>query len=283
MLRELDLELNQHIQPFRPVVADLDLDGSLEIAAGHRVFDSNGDVLFEAAVEPNWNGSQHQVQVVQADADPEAEVLFHGHNEVWVSMLHDTDGSVLSWYEESNPSLGYATPCGGDIDGDGITEIVRPSSRVGWSAYELDGTQLWVTFVPNEMGLAGCTLGDIDGDGALEVLITGGGATILDALTGQGLINMVEVGYGLQWGGGALVDLDGDGSTEAIVGGNNYAHDNSTGGVIVLSHVGGAWAPGAPSWPTSSHTAGAFDAMAGCCCLRQDGGRTTLHIPECDT
>lgn len=157
---------------------------------------------------------------------------------------------------------GYSgQPCTGDLDGDGISEVVRPSSTFDFVAMELDGTMLWGVNHSNDLGTPGCTIADLDGDGTPEVLLSGGDASIVDGLTGQIRVGPIAIGYGLQWGGPALVDLNGDGSTEVVLGANNYVHQASNHGVLALSSTHRVWTGGAASWPTSSHTAGAFDAM----------------------
>lgn len=247
----------------RPRVADLEGDGTNEILVGRRVFEASGTLRFETALEaPPTFGLLSEV--VQADGDPEGEIWFYGERDtddnasVWA--VHDPDGTLL-FEGEAEWEFGTGAPCVADIDGDGITEVIRSSFDNWWVATELDGTEIWRRDPPFAVGSPGCTIADLDGDGGFEVILTGGVGAILDARTGVILVGPLEVGYGLQFGGAAVVDLDGNGSTEVILGGNDYVSPNDNHGVIALSHAGVGWTAGAPSWPTSTTNQGAFDAM----------------------
>ncbi|MGF1466149.1 MAG: hypothetical protein ACFCGT_08435 [Sandaracinaceae bacterium] len=126
----------------------------------------------------------------------------------------------------------------GDIDNDGVNEIVGIGVGSGTYAFEADGSLLWEAFYPTatERGLfrnrtigGAVTLADLEGDGTVEVVV---GRTVLEGATGA-----------LRFTGGALggskgnntflgpiacvADLDSDGQQEVIAGRTAYRPDGS--------------------------------------------------------
>ena len=102
-------------------VADLDGDGTLEIAAGIGVGDGANAYVFEhdGAIRPGW---------------PQ------------LSFANDGQKTLALERDPKSPTLGYAwgvfndNIAIGDIDGDGISEIVVPSDMAQICAYKPDGT-----------------------------------------------------------------------------------------------------------------------------------------------
>ncbi|MBX7078174.1 MAG: VCBS repeat-containing protein [Nannocystaceae bacterium] len=119
-------------------------------------------------------------------------------------------------------------PAVGDIDGDGIPEIVAatgpgfggPSALI---AFEHDGSVKWQnpTTISHSQGGA-ITLADLDNDGDVEismdrVLVDHQGNTITTLAETQVADNFTTV----------AADLDGDGDLEVVIGPNAYHHDGS--------------------------------------------------------
>ncbi|MEM7157714.1 MAG: FG-GAP-like repeat-containing protein [Myxococcota bacterium] len=116
------------------------------------------------------------------------------------------------------------TPALGDIDDDGVPEIITTTTLGNLIAFEHDGSVAWTS--PTTAGtveFAGPALADLDGDGRVEIMI--GGAVYDDM--GVQLWNSGDVaGPSI----GSLVtaaDLDGDGDLEVIHGTVAYHHDGS--------------------------------------------------------
>jgi hypothetical protein len=139
------------------------------------------------------------------------------------------DGTVLE------PTTNLAA---GDLDGDGVAEIVGIGTYTSSYAFRADGTLMWESPYPtvSERGdrrsrtISGAvSLADLEGDGTVEVII---GRTVLEGTTGH-----------LRWNGDALssrgtnsflgpiscvADLDGDGVQEVIAGRSAIRADGST-------------------------------------------------------
>ncbi len=126
----------------------------------------------------------------------------------------------------------------GDLDGDGVSEIVGIGTYTSSYAFRADGTIMWESPYPsivdrgdrwNRTIGGAVALADLEGDGTVEVII---GRTVLEGATGA-----------LRWNGDALssrgansilgpiscvADLDGDGIQEVIAGRSAIRADGTT-------------------------------------------------------
>ncbi|MCA9693874.1 MAG: VCBS repeat-containing protein, partial [Myxococcales bacterium] len=117
-------------------------------------------------------------------------------------------------FKFQGPVDGGITPALGDIDGDGLVEVIA-GGQGNLTAFNHDGTILWQS-TEGPTSLAAIALADIDNDGDVEILM---GASVLDH---EG--KLVWTGSGGKAGsivGGSATtaaDLDGDGSLEVVMG-----------------------------------------------------------------
>jgi len=127
------------------------------------------------------------------------------------------------------------TPAIGDIDGDGLPEIV--TSVVGGNpiAFEHDGTHKW-TSASNwpEVYSGALALADVDNDADVEILA---GNRLFDH---NGVLLVTVPAPAGNWSSSALADLDGDGDLEIVLGHAAFQH---TGQAVFISAV----QPGYPS------------------------------------
>jgi hypothetical protein len=127
----------------------------------------------------------------------------------------------------------FVQPAFGDIDNDGLPEVVAgdPSGRL--VAFEHDGTQKWLgdaAGYTQSFSSAQCVtvaLYDLDGDGSVEILA---GFEVFNA---QGKKLWGVPGNGLEWDGQywcttpTAADLDNDGKLEVLFGHTTYRADGS--------------------------------------------------------
>jgi hypothetical protein len=187
-----------------PAVADLDGDGSKEIIAARHsvlyVWDAQGEMAWRAAWSHNASDPQDHggsrmwaspvVGDLDSDGDLEIAVGSDADSSSGVNVaVYDHEGELLAgWPQHFGGAHEVRSITAGDLDGDGIYEIVvnKTSEGPATAVYELDGTmsegwpqvnhetcdppepaeQCWDFGGYNQnIGLA-----DMDGDGALDVV-----------------------------------------------------------------------------------------------------------------
>ncbi|MCA9705636.1 MAG: VCBS repeat-containing protein [Myxococcales bacterium] len=117
---------------------------------------------------------------------------------------------------------GNFTPALGDIDGDGLVEIVTLTPGGAFQAFEHDGTELW-TWTDGVIGTrSSVAIANIDNAGAPEILaaqyvVDASGATVFTAADG----------WSWSYSTTTAADLDGDQDLEVILARAAYHHDGS--------------------------------------------------------
>jgi uncharacterized repeat protein (TIGR01451 family) len=202
------------------VVADVDDDGEVEIVTAH----SSGYVSVynhQGYFEPGWpqvptDRELRGLSVYDLDDDGSLEIVVTGavYNAVntWV---FEHDGTLRpGWPQLSNDS-GYAygvfnaNAAVGDLDGDGLGEIVVPSDVHYICAYEPDGTQILASPIYGGKGW-----GKVGVWESLAVELRGWGEC--DGVR--------EESYRTNFAHGpaAIADMNGDGVVEVVATGNVY-------------------------------------------------------------
>jgi hypothetical protein len=261
------------------VIADLDRDGDREIVVttGGSPYDNrNGGVLvytFNSAwsfsvvdgwPQPNlddlgpggspngcWDGIESSPAVGDLDGDGDLEIAVQALNRRIFAWHHDGT-PVSGWpiYRYNGDNLlrgGLSTPAMGDIDDDGLPEVIVATNSPPWEGEDgpppdYSKATVWAingdsTNVPgwpvttNNNVYSSPALGDIDGDGDLEIVAgsgltrEGGDGRWVYAWESNG---SPVSGWPKSTGGDmsappALGDLDGDGDLEIVIGcGNEF-------------------------------------------------------------
>ena len=119
------------------------------------------------------------------------------------------------------------TPALGDIDGDGVIDIVALTGNLGVPgnliAFDNQGNTKWTSASTLLADFAGPALADLDGDGTVEILMGG-------ALYNADGVQQFDTGASAGNGVGSLVtaaDLDDDGQLEIVHGAVAYRADGS--------------------------------------------------------
>lgn len=199
------------------VVADVDKDGEIEIVTAH----GGGYVSVynhEGYFEPGWpqapiNRELRGLSVYDLDGDGSLEIVVTGAVGSPVNTwVYEHNGTIRSGWPQLSDDSGYAygvfnaNAAIGDLDADGMGEIVIPSDVHYICAYEPDGTQIpanpiygskgwgkvgvWESLAVELRGWGECNgvreesyrtnfahgpavIADVNGDGAVEVIATG--------------------------------------------------------------------------------------------------------------
>jgi len=133
-------------------------------------------------------------------------------------------------FEIATPVARASTPAIGDIDGDGLPEIVAQTgssngcSGNSVSAFEHDGAPKWTTPIPGLAGEHAVALADLDNDDDVEILIN---HAVLDQ-DGGIVQNLADTGGdSFYWTSTAAADLDDDGDLEVVLGRSAFHHDGT--------------------------------------------------------
>ncbi|MFT5683420.1 MAG: hypothetical protein ACI8RZ_004351, partial [Myxococcota bacterium] len=188
-------------------LADVDGDGEIEIITTdinrHPVaLSATGEIEWTATVTMNElqdarDYPSPQVADLWGDGSPEA--IFDGY------ILDGTTGALITeLYREEETQ--YTIPTIGDVDRDGVQEIVFYNRL-----FEPDGTEVWQSEMVEEKGFWSAIV-NVDEDDDGEVVMIGGGLLGIYEPDGT-IIREVEVASN-QPGPPCVADFDGDGDAE---------------------------------------------------------------------
>jgi outer membrane protein assembly factor BamB len=230
--------------PDIPVVGDMDLDGTQEIAIAGCVFDHDYQRRWCRDGTPSSAGCF--AALLQYDRDPEAEVLFLDNR----LSIYDTDGSLLvdaSLRGGNNDNV--SSPSIADFDGDGQVEVALAMTAL-LQVWELDGTLSWSKeLFDGTNGRLGIVGFDFDADGASELVVTDGeNLYVLDGRTGEVRITDERHFSGTVFDHPLVVDIDDDGAAEIVLASSEPTGDDVT--LRVFGHADDAWPPTGTHWPS---------------------------------
>ena len=203
--------------------------------------------------DPDVAPANYQVSsipvVADLDADCTPEIIFNTYIDGTITsqgvvraIRGDTGLPVWSVTDAAYQSNSTANPSVGDIDGDGLPEVVVAGIGSTLVAIDSDGTPLWVSDTFTSANSSGSVaIANMDNAGNPELVF---GAAILDsngALVWEGNAGTGRDGQGPI---SCVADLDGDGRPELIGGNTAYsttgtvAGGDFTGSVLWQADVG---------------------------------------------
>jgi PKD repeat protein len=186
---------------FTVTAYDPSFTGGVRVASG----DVNHDGVLDLVTAPGVSGAAH-IRV------------FDG----------STGAAAASFFAYARDFTGGAYVAAGDLDGDGVAEIVTGAGVGGAphvKVFRMDGTELasFFAYDPTVRGGVTVAVADVDGDGRAEI-VTGpgpGGGPHVKVFRADGAAAGGFLAYAPEFRGGVFVaagDLDGDGAAEIITG-----------------------------------------------------------------
>jgi hypothetical protein len=140
----------------------------------------------------------------------------------YLRAVSGADGTEILNIGPAESVCGSAGVAGGDIDGDGVVEILTMNTAAALVAYEHDGALKWTSAPGNTSQYSTPSISDMDGDGKPEIVV---GGTIYN---NDGSTRATSnVGNALAIGSFAA-DVDGDGTQEVVVGNALIRLDGTT-------------------------------------------------------
>lgn len=215
------------------VPADVEIDGSCLFEAEEGYFKPVVEWQWSKAVGSAGHDDVMMTPVVgDVDRDGMPEIVFTSYTGTGYTvsgaltiLSGDGAGEEGSW-----TSVGGYSPCGsggvalGDLEGDGLPEIVFVTSDTRVVAMHADGSLLWASESrPLDFTVMSYpVLADLDADGQVEIIA---GRAIF---TSDGLLAGVGAwGQGGSYAIPVVADLDMDGIQEVVVGNAAYHKDGS--------------------------------------------------------
>jgi hypothetical protein len=214
-----------------PVVGDFDGDGDMEIAVGSdadsdsgvnvAVYDHAGELL--SGWPQHFGGSDEVRSIAAADVDGDGklEILVNKTNTGPTTAVYELDGSMATgWPQVSaacNPPPpaeecwdfgGYNQNIGaGDLDGDGVLDVVSSYDAIGFGVFKGDGTPF-----PTHESFTDRVITAVEAYHDLSLSQKGWGSGDRSEFT---------------YSPPVIADIDGDGDHEIVLGGD-HEHSSST-------------------------------------------------------
>gem|GEM_PF-3641387 len=195
---------------------------------------TNGNQVIMAPVVTQANDDNNDGQINTDDIPDIIFGAFSGGNLTNSNLviLSGSDGSeILKVTDPTLAIFGEGNIAVGDIDNDGLIEIIAPAFSGGIIALEHDGTKKWVTdpSVTSDSAFGGASIADLDGDGNPEIIY---GKTVINndgtirwngsgQFFGSNFLTFLNAPHSV------VADINLDGSPEIVAGASAYNKDGN--------------------------------------------------------
>ncbi len=188
---------------------------------------SNYNQIMAAPIVASLNDDNEDGLIDDDDIPDILAVFFRSNGYRGDGVLRAVSGDGSTVHFSVSGLAGATGIAAGDIDGDGVVEIIASRGDARPIAFEHDGTLKWIASVSASGSYNAPSIADMDSDGEPEIIV---GNTIYHA------DGSVRASAGLGARTSIAADLDNDGTMELVAG--NSAHDPN--GAVI-------WNNGAPN------------------------------------
>jgi len=231
-----------------PTAADLDGDGDLEVILGGSAIHHDGVPYFVLEGVGGFNGGFGQV--ANLDGDPQPEVVFATHDGL---VIAEHDGTVAAPLLSPIAEGEYDRPVTiHDFDGDDTAELAV-KTETQYAVMELDASVHWSAVVDENSYGSGGTAFDFLGDGTAEAIYADEHNLFVFDDTGGALLSVPRSSYtAIEYP--VVADVDNDGSAEIVVVSNRNQSGVATAPTVqVVRDIDDRWIPARRIWNQHSY------------------------------
>jgi len=227
-----------------PAVGNLDSDPELEIVINGVSYNGASNSLIvsvlnhDGSIVPGWPKKSQSAGagaswvtsspvLADIDNDNELEIIFGGetdpnyYNYTRIYCYNADGTSPSGWPRYINMYTSVVTPPAiGDLNGDGVLDVIVVNSLGRVYAISGKGDDLWTKDIEYFKGWTSPIIGDINNDNKLDVLITTklGYLYALNGLDGN-LISGFPIWIEPSWSGAVITDIENDGKLDLVATG----------------------------------------------------------------
>jgi outer membrane protein assembly factor BamB len=176
-------------------LGDLDNDGQLEVVVVYRgggviALRHNGSLYWQRTFTCTLTSTRkfNSPTIADLNGDGLREIVIGCPDQLTVYALRGTDGLTIWSYSNASTYSQSSSRKIGDIDGDGVLEVVLTSYHNGYGSCGscpnhlivlngATGTVKWTWNNPAGVGFEGLAIADVDNDGCMEIIVGPNSAT----------------------------------------------------------------------------------------------------------
>ena len=212
--------------PVSLALGDLNADGLLDIVTANSSASNGISVLlalgntYAAPVTYATPGASSYVAIGNFSTDTNPDILVSSFNVSYYSSSVLLGAGNGTFGAASSSSSGYIRPAVGDVNADGMLDLVMTDSRSNLSPRLAAGNGSFNSVISTQyVSAAAFALGDLDGNGKVD-LVSANNSSTITTLAGQGdatFANPIDYSVGVNATAITLARINGDDAPDVVV------------------------------------------------------------------